>query len=85
MLRRLLRQRRLSQSDFARLVGLSHTSVNRILLGRYAPRPKHVKTWCRALGLKGPEAHRLTLAMGLASAWPVVRAYVIELERRSPS
>ncbi len=82
LLRGLLQQRGLTRREFGRLVGLSHTSVNRILLGKIAPRPKHAATWCKALGLTAIEARRLTLAICLAASPPVVRTYVAQLERR---
>ncbi len=82
LLRSLLRQRNLTQGEFAISVGLSHTAVSRILRGKLAPRTKHAATWCRALGLSAAEARRLTLAISLAASPPVVRAYVVRLERR---
>ncbi len=83
LLKRMLRQRLISQSAFARQVGLSSTAINKILHDRMAPRPKRAEAWCKALNLSPEDAKRLTLAICLAAAAPPLRSYVAALERRS--
>ncbi len=83
VLERYLDKSGMSQVEFARRVGISASSVNKILKGRHAPRYSRASIWCDVLGLTGKDAEVLTDAIHLAAASPRVRAIVKRLERQA--
>lgn len=52
-LRAAIERRGISQREFARLVGLSHSHVNRLVDGRATPPTAPLPTWADLLGLTG--------------------------------
>lgn len=80
LLSRLLEERGLSKSAFARDVGISYSQVIRVTLGARTPPLEALPAWVDALGLKGTERGRFILAGQFAHAPEAVREHLARVE-----
>ncbi|MBA2707187.1 MAG: helix-turn-helix transcriptional regulator [Gemmatimonadaceae bacterium] len=83
MLRHYLRRAHITQSEFARRVGLSQPSINLVCTGRTLPERRRLALWASVLGLSEEERAYFHDAAILDAAEPRARAIVNELERRA--
>lgn len=78
-----LAEARLSQRQFARLIGRSQTSVSRILRGKRRAPMRSLSRWIKVLDLSATDAASLQLSAGMTHVPQVVRDYITHLERQA--